>query len=139
MDRAKTSFECAFNLVRPIDRQQAAVDHGAGALREGVLGVSAGEHSGHTGGAHLGIVKGDGGEARDGAGIIWILHHGLEVGAELSAVVLAPRSKAARVTSKRWIGKFEFAETCEAVGEVIDGVVPGGQRAVTALVGDLRV
>ena len=74
-------------------------------LRQGVLGVAPGEHGGDTGGAHLGVVKGNGGEAGYGAGIVRILHHGLDVGAELSTVDSAPRSKSARVTSKSLTGK----------------------------------
>ena len=108
---AKTSCDCAFDVIRPVDRQQAAVDNCAGLLREGVLGVATGEHGGHAGGAHLRIVKGNGGEAGDGAGIVGILHHGLEVGAELSAVNVGSAFEGGACHIEKLDGKVEFAET----------------------------
>src|ERR1019366_4577292 len=79
-------FERAFDVGGLIDGQQAAVDDGGGELRERVLGVAGGKHGGHAGGAQLGVVQGNGGEARDGGGIVGVLHHSLEVFAELAPV-----------------------------------------------------
>src|ERR1019366_887467 len=72
-------FEGALDILGLVDRQQAAVDGGGGELREGVLGVAGGKHGGHAGGAHLGVVQGNGREARDGGAIVGVLHHALKV------------------------------------------------------------
>ena len=122
-------FEGALDVGGLFDGQQAAVDDGAGELRERVLGVASGEHGGDAGGAHLGVVKGNGGEAREGGGIVGILHHGLEVGAELSAVDVGTALEGGARDIEEVDGKIELAEAREAVGEVIDGVVAGGHAS----------
>ena len=132
-------FERAFDVGRFVDGQQAAVDDGGGELRESILGVAAGEHGRHAGGAHLRVVERDGGEARDGAGVVRILHHGLQVGAELAAVDIGGALEGGARDIEEVDGKIELGEAREAVGQMVDGVVPRGQRTVSAAVGDFEL
>src|ERR1035441_6791247 len=103
-------FERALDVLGFIDRQQAAVDGGGGELRESVLGVAGGEHGGHAGGAHLGVVQGDGGEARDGGGIVWDLHHALEVLAELATVEIGAAFESGAGDIEEVYGEIEPGE-----------------------------
>ena len=133
--------ELLAGLLLGVAGEDAAVDVALGELREGVGGLAGGEHGRDAGGAQDGVVARDGREAREGSGVGRRVEDGAHVGGELAGFERGHLGEIRSGDGVELDWELIVFEAAERVGELVDGVVAGGQRAVAAgvLGGDLEV